>query len=230
MEEQMTRHRPKSYIEAGNVRIGSVKVPKLDDRRIQRTRIALRDALIGLMLEKDYEEITVGDIIERANIGRSTFYVYFTDKPDLLRSNLQYLRGILEPPRDGPETSRRPIFSFTTELFAHCHSHRAIYAGRRSATLLLRLFAEIVADLVRADLVGARPRRELRIPLEAVVQFVSGACISVLTWSIDQPASTRETMETMFRELVLPGVLATLTLPPKRLNRSTLGDAAGEVP
>lgn len=47
------------------------------DRRSERTRQLLNAALIELMLEQRYDEITVQDIIDRANIGRSTFYAHF---------------------------------------------------------------------------------------------------------------------------------------------------------
>ena len=54
------------------------------DRRIDRTVTALRKALIDLILEKHYDSITVQDIIDRANVGRSTFYTHFRDKEDVL--------------------------------------------------------------------------------------------------------------------------------------------------
>ena len=53
------------------------------DRRVDRTVTALRKALIDLILEKHYDSITVQDIIDRANIGRSTFYTHFVGKEDL---------------------------------------------------------------------------------------------------------------------------------------------------
>src|SRR4051795_6779314 len=59
---------------------------KHDDRRSRRTRRALSDALVGLMLEKRYDTITVQEIIDRANTGRSTFYAHYLDKEDLLQN------------------------------------------------------------------------------------------------------------------------------------------------
>src|SRR5262245_23066722 len=61
------------------------------DRRIQRTRDLLHQALISLMIEKGYEVITVQDIIDRANVGRSTFYAHYVGKQDLLVSGLKGL-------------------------------------------------------------------------------------------------------------------------------------------
>ena len=65
------------------------------DRRIQRTRRLLQDALITLILEKGYDKITVQDIIDEANVGRSTFYAHYLDKDDLMASSLELLRAEL---------------------------------------------------------------------------------------------------------------------------------------
>src|SRR5262245_45123225 len=56
------------------------------DRRVARTRAMLHQALLALIMEKGYEAISVADICERADVGRSTFYAHFTGKDDLKRS------------------------------------------------------------------------------------------------------------------------------------------------
>src|SRR5580765_1920865 len=65
------------------------------DRRSERTRQLLSAALIELMLEQRYDEITVQNIIDRANIGRSTFYAHYLDKEDLLVSGFTRVLDIL---------------------------------------------------------------------------------------------------------------------------------------
>src|SRR5512146_975070 len=54
------------------------------DRRVQRTRQALREALLSLMKEKNYNAITVEEITAHANLGRTTFYLHYQDKEALL--------------------------------------------------------------------------------------------------------------------------------------------------
>lgn len=54
------------------------------DRRIRHTRDRFGDALIKLVQEKPFDTITVQDILDRADVGRSTFYVHYRDKNDLL--------------------------------------------------------------------------------------------------------------------------------------------------
>jgi len=61
------------------------------DRRISRTRMLLQHALNSLILKKDYEAITVQDICDAANVGRSTFYAHYTSKDDLKRKGFEKL-------------------------------------------------------------------------------------------------------------------------------------------
>ena len=59
------------------------------DRRSHRTRQALGEALTGLMFEKPYAKITVQDISQRADVGRSTFYAHSDGKDSLLADNFE---------------------------------------------------------------------------------------------------------------------------------------------
>ena len=66
------------------------------DRRVQKTRLALQNALIELILEKGYDAVMVQDILDRANVGRSTFYAHYQDKEDLLMNHLESLLEAFE--------------------------------------------------------------------------------------------------------------------------------------
>ena len=59
------------------------------DRRVLRTCDTLGDALVALMHEKSFEDITVQDLLDRAGVGRSTFYVHYRDKDDLFLSDVE---------------------------------------------------------------------------------------------------------------------------------------------
>lgn len=59
------------------------------DRRTNRTRRLLRNALMAAILEKGYDAITIEDITERADLGRTTFYLHYKDKEDLLIESLE---------------------------------------------------------------------------------------------------------------------------------------------
>src|SRR5262245_43646956 len=101
------------------------------DRRVHRTRTALFHALIELILERDYDAISVGEIAEKANVGRSTFYAHFTDKDDLLRRGSGHFRGILfaqhqEMVAAETEPARRAL-GFSRFMFEHTKEQHRVY-------------------------------------------------------------------------------------------------------
>ena len=63
----------------------------MPDRRVQKTRKLLQDALIELVAEKGYEAVSIQELLDRANVGRSTFYAHFQGKDQLLHSILDRL-------------------------------------------------------------------------------------------------------------------------------------------
>ena len=65
------------------------KQRRTPDLRIRRTRSLLSNALVALMQEKSINKITVQEVLDRASVGRSTFYLHFRDKNDLLLSQLE---------------------------------------------------------------------------------------------------------------------------------------------
>src|SRR5512138_1079552 len=74
-----------------------------NDRRSQRTRQLLSEALVELIQEKDYSTITVNDIIERANVGRSTFYAHYSDKDALFLNQMDRVIELLSQDSAHPE-------------------------------------------------------------------------------------------------------------------------------
>ena len=65
------------------------------DERIRRTHQRLGSALVQLIAEKPIDDITVQDVLDRASVGRSTFYLHFRDKNDLLLSQLETFLEIM---------------------------------------------------------------------------------------------------------------------------------------
>jgi len=178
---------------------------KAIDRRVQRTRQLLQDALISMMIEKGYEATTVQDIIDRANVGRATFYAHFADKETLLSSRLEDLRSFLsERERQAPGS-----LGFSLAMLEHARGHLPVWAaivGRDSGALVLQRIQSMIAALVDVDLraltfKGTPAQRDL------AVQYIAGAFMAVLTWWLDQGANLPpEEVDAIFRQLVLQGV------------------------
>ncbi len=96
------------------------------DRRSQRTQQALMDALIALLAVKHYDEISINDIIDRANVGRSTFYAHYQAKDDLLKSGFERVLDMLIQQISFGEADQ-DLQLDTTPLFRHAKGHYEIY-------------------------------------------------------------------------------------------------------
>jgi AcrR family transcriptional regulator len=179
--------------------------PKPRDRRVERTQRLLREALIAEILAKGYDAVTVQDIIDRADVGRSTFYTHFADKEALLVSGIGELKGFLAGHRQG----ERPL-AFSRALFEHIDQMRDLGRatfGRRSGAAVQDQMRRMFAGLVREDLAALAARRAPATPLDAVVEYVTGALIALIAWWIDRRTKlTAAEIDDVFRALVMPGV------------------------
>jgi AcrR family transcriptional regulator len=187
------------------------------DRRVRRTRELLRSALISMILEKGYERVTVQDIIDRADVGRSTFYAHFRDKEDLLIFGLEELRTAFEPDHqhaDGSDAKKQTA-SPTVAVFDHFARHREVWnamAGKRGAEVFIRYLHRFLSELLRAQLAARAPKQETQVPLDAVVEFAVNALVGLgVRWWLenDLPYSAQE-MDQLYRRLTEPGIRAGL--------------------
>src|SRR5262245_6822900 len=106
-------------------RTSSSKRPETTDRRVRRTKSSLHDALIGLAREKPYGDIAVKEILDRADVGRSTFYTHFGDKDELLESSIEeLLRAAEGVPQSGDGLER--ILAFSLPVLEHIGRHREV--------------------------------------------------------------------------------------------------------
>lgn len=192
------------------------------DRRVQRTRELLSQALMSLIVEKGYEAITVQNIIDRANLGRSTFYAHYQDKEDLLMSGLEevvhnLMRGMEKAASatQGTASNRRilsvlPMFTHAQEQY---DLHKAIIAGRGVDVILKaiqkHLSLHLEEELARRLPAGQTPT----IPLNVVAYHLAGTLLNLLIWWLEQNMPyPPERMDEIFQELAMPGVLAVLEI------------------
>ena len=188
----------------------TTKRAKPVDRRVQRTLDTLRDALITLMHERGWDNLSVQDICDRANVGRSTFYNHFADKEDLLVKGFGNLRDALSGGVRRQASGEAPPLAFVRGLIEHVGDNLRLsqaFVGKRSGHFVARQFRQMVLELVQEDLVLAPPGPHR----EAGAHFVAGAFCEMLTWWLDGPkrAWTIEDFEVNFLKLVRPA-MATL--------------------
>src|SRR6516164_8196261 len=122
-----------------------------DDRRIQRTQKALRDALIALALERGYEAVTIRDIADRADIAYSTFFRHYPDKEALLRDMAQESIGTLNEmtqviSHNKPIEVGRLIF---THIAEHEPMYRIILSSQEQNPVLRSVYDSIITMIVR---------------------------------------------------------------------------------
>jgi AcrR family transcriptional regulator len=194
-----------------------MRVPTGRDRRIVRTQQLLRGALRSLIQEKGFEALTVQEIIDRADVGRATFYSHFDNKDDLLVSGFEDLRASLRARQreafSRGHTIEDRVFGFSHEVFAHTNEYREAFramVGQRSGAVVQRLLHKLLVDLIREDVKRTVVRAE-RTPMqtEALVHFIAGALVGVLMWWLDgRMRLSVEEVNAYFRRLALPALKA----------------------
>lgn len=186
------------------------------DRRVRKTRALLLEALASLLHEKPYEAIAVKEILDRANVGRSTFYTHFRDKDGLLSSTVGDVLGQRSsaPAPTLPHCER--VLCFSLPVLEHIDRQRRRAGGRprvlgmgwRERQILHgrleREIARSITDEVRSG-IRQRARTSDALPAELLVRHVTSTFIMVLTWWIESRSPlTPEAVDARFRALVRP--------------------------
>jgi AcrR family transcriptional regulator len=172
------------------------------DRRIERTRQSLQNALNALILEKGYEKVTVQDVIDRANVGRSTFYAHFESLDQLLLSGFEPLRAQFEAFLSGTEFDQESPWALSLVMFQQVQKQQGGY-------ITLTHVQKFLYGYLLGHIKSALPKKSKNIPPELLAHYVASSFIALMTWWIDNhypfPA---EKINDYFRQLVEPGALA----------------------
>jgi AcrR family transcriptional regulator len=167
---------------------------------VQRTHRLLHEAIVALIRERGWDAITVQDVCERADVGRSTFYAHFADKEELLISGFGELsRQLREHVRGGGKS-----LAFTRALIEHTREYEPIYRallGRRTAQAVYRAWIDVVTGLLDEDIGTLAPTGPLR---SAAVHYLAGALWELLSWCSEQPkGSAPLDVDEIFRRLTM---------------------------
>lgn len=182
----------------------STPIEKRIDRRVGRTRAALQQALGELLPEKPYAQITVDDICQKANVGRSTFYAHYRGKEDLQRAAIgDRLENMLAERRRAS-----PGASPTLIVLEHVREFRRLHRGPlggRGTTVAMEALRRSLMEMIRGETGVTAPEsafeRDLRI------RYLVGAFMEVLIWWLERGArETPEQVEELFRELSTRGL------------------------
>jgi len=194
------------------------------DRRIQRTRLALRKAFVELVAEKGFDSISVEEITQRADTGRATFYLHYKDKDDILLDEFsekvnEQVRLISQVPitlwdphrviggEEGVIVPLRMAFQHAAE---NADFYRVILRGESSKRIAGRINEIIVQsyqEVFEARFPDSPHLIYQQIPIELIAVYFSGALLSCVSWWLEQdPLPSPDLMSKIFQALFIPGV------------------------
>jgi AcrR family transcriptional regulator len=185
--------------------------PRRMDCRVRRTRDALGDALVELMHEKPFSAITVQHILDRAEIGRSTFYAHYRDKDDLFLSDVEdFFEGMASLLSRRGERSNRvtPVREFFAHVGEWKELHNALVASAKVRDVM-ELGQGYFARAIEQRLAEVQRIPTTTLSRTAIAHALAGALLSLLSWWIDRgmPASPAE-MDEIYHRMVWSGVSA----------------------
>ncbi len=189
------------------------------DRRKQRTRRMLRDALLVLIVEKGYDDLSVQDITEKADLRRATFYLHYKDKNELLEAVLREifdelvkeLEPLIQSDALGGKTQVETFAVMYRHIAANSRLYQIILGGQGGAATS-RGIREYLAQHTLAML-KRLPQKQVSMPIDVLANYMAGAELSLMTWWLeDGQQYPVEQMAAMTQQLILKGVLATVDL------------------
>lgn len=182
-------------------------MPKMEDRRVRRTRRMLSEALMALVVEKEYETITIQEIAEQADLNRATFYLHYGNKEELLIASLEAQFDQLVA-TFSEVSAERPIWEEQSHMaltFAHVAEHAAVYKvilSERGMGYIINRIINYLADECTQKLCASLPPQQLAaVPVEVVSHHVAGSLYATLAWWLthDMPYPPEEMADMVFR-------------------------------
>lgn len=184
------------------------------DRRQQKTRAAIFHAFSTLLAEKSYTKITVQEIIDLANVGRTTFYAHFETKDDLLKALCEELFGhIIGSALDcshthGLYSDGNAPESVFCHLLQHLQENDNNILGLlscESSELFLRYFKDSLNELVKTQFINQNRNHNTNIPQDFLVNHISGSFVEMILWWIKgKMKQTPKELDTYFRSVIEP--------------------------
>jgi AcrR family transcriptional regulator len=177
---------------------------------VRRTRQRLGLALLTLIQERPISEVTVQDVLDLASVGRSTFYLHFRGKDDLLLSQFELFFEMMSTALTrSREKSQRvaPV----AEMFAHIAEQQKLYRALRDCGRMSDFFElgegyfarGIAQRLTESSRFPNLPQRDL----DARAHALAGSLLSLLRWWLDRGArEPAKEMDDLFHRMVWSGI------------------------
>lgn len=197
-----------------------IEMSKKLDPRIIRTRHLLRNALMELITERDFDTITVRDITERATLNHATFYLHYKNKEDLLFYGLEEmyaeLAAAVPPPSEESVKNIDNPRQSTLKLFQHIADNRVFYRavfGMKGVAQFRTQFRRYLTDILRRRMAMVVQQQQARehVPVEFIAQYLAGAYLGVIdSWLESDTPLDIETMADNYMQLTAGGAFRAL--------------------
>lgn len=160
------------------------------DRRQKKTREAIFSAFTALLAEKNYNQIAVQEIIDAADVGRTTFYAHFETKDFLLKELCEDLFGhVVETAMGQPHGHRHNMPIAEEPVFLHLLRHlqendRNILAllSSENNEIFLRYFKSDLKKLICSQFVDTGRLKDSELPQDYLVNHISAAFVETVAW------------------------------------------------
>ena len=179
------------------------------ERRVARTKAAIEDAFVQLVLEHGYERVAVEDISDRADLARATFYAHYPTKEAVLLSVFNRLvEDLMEriSYQDGPWNAVRRDAVQTA--FRHAAEQPDLYRACMSDARTRQVYLSILSRYAeqnfrsRLDALGHQPR----IPVPVMARAFVGAQVAILeAWLAGELDGDAEQLASMALDLFIAG-------------------------
>jgi AcrR family transcriptional regulator len=159
-----------------------------------RTRHQLEDAVFELLQEKGYDEITIQDIVDTADLGRGTFYLHFKDKEEAVWSLIEH--GLQETDLLAHQAFEEDPSSVTFEtalqnMFHHIEQNKMLFkimlGSKGNAVITLRVQDWLARDLEQEANTLNSQQIIPGTPIEIAVQLITGTVTRMAIWWLENP-------------------------------------------
>ena len=195
------------------------------DRRQQKTRTAIFDAFSELLSEESYSRITIQTIIDRANIGRSTFYSHFQTKDDLLNAmctelfrhiidgvmkedyRVMFDDKIYDLPADHHNAPGvpDPVFCHILQHIKDNSYHIKDLLISESSDIFLKYFRDSLRSLISIYILQSSDHQKKDIPDEFLLNHITGSFVEMVQWWVkNRMKQTPEELDFCFRSVIYP--------------------------
>ncbi|NHM29920.1 TetR/AcrR family transcriptional regulator [Neobacillus terrae] len=152
------------------------------DRRIAKSQVAIKKAVTELMSEKSFDDITIQDIADRADVNRGTIYLHYTDKYDLLDKMIEeHMENLRELCQSASEMTFQEGNYVWFEYFERNYFFFSTMLASKGAPYFRSRFLDLVIEEYKAEVDNTEGKNK-GLNIEVILQFFGSAIVGAVEW------------------------------------------------